>query len=304
MGSAAFTPLANKLERLLSVKALADDARAKLVSAVAGARGRSVGKQLVDAAVARGMSALVEPAIALGAQSEFEQAAKKVGAAVAAQLTLSQQTQVARAMIASPDGRKLLVQLVDEGQMAPQSLRTIIDMLIDPQADPDSARLAQLGQAAAQAPSATEQAIVGRIAVFKPGQGDYEKGRIIYEKNCQNCHKLRGVGQLVGPQLDGVGPRGHERLAEDILLPNRNVDKAFRISSLLLEDDRVVVGLVRETAEGELQLVGADGKTQTIPRSEIAQRKDTTRSLMPDNFAELINDEDLSHLLRYITQAK
>ncbi len=109
---------------------------------------------------------------------------------------------------------------------------------------------------------------------------------------------------MVGPQLDGVGPRGAERLAEDILLPNRNVDKAFRMTSILLDDDRVLVGLVRETAEGELQLVGTDGKTQTVPRAEIAQRKDTVRSLMPDNFAELINDEDLSHLLRYLTQSK
>ncbi len=76
------------------------------------------------------------------------------------------------------------------------------------------------------------------------------------------------------------------------------------MTSILLEDDRVLVGLLRDTAEGDLQLVGIDGKTQNVPRGEIAQRKDTNRSLMPDNFAELINDEDLSHLLRYLTNPK
>lgn len=304
MGNAGFEHLQSKLQTLLTSPALADDARAKLISAVAGARGRSLGKQLVDAATSRGLGTTALPAIAIGSLTEFEQAAKTLGAAVAAQLTLTQQSQVARAMIASAEGRRLLVQLVDEGNMAPQSLRTIKDVIVNASGDADSKRLVELSEAAAAAPSAAEQAIASRIVLFKPIVGDYERGRIIYEKNCQNCHKLRNVGQLVGPQLDGVGPRGHERLAEDILLPNRNVDKAFRMTSLLMEDDRVLVGLVRETPQGEIQLVGPDGKSQNVPRGEIAQRKDTTRSLMPENFAELINDEDLSHLLRYLTQGK
>ena len=304
MGNVGFDHLQSKLQSLLTTPVLADDARAKLVSSVANARGRSLGKQLVDLAIARGLNGNVLPAIALGSKPEFEEAAKKLGASVASQLTLTQQSQAARAMIASAEGRRLLIQLVDEGHMAPQSLRTVKDVIVNTEGDADSKRLVEMSEAAAAAPSQAEQAISSRIAVFKPGAGDFEKGRILYEKNCQNCHKLRGIGQLVGPQLDGVGPRGHERLAEDILLPNRNVDKAFRMTSILMDDDRVLVGLVRETAEGELQLVGVDGKTQTVPRGEIAQRKDTVRSLMPDNFAELINDEDLSHLLRYLTQSK
>ena len=40
---------------------------------------------------------------------------------------------------------------------------------------------------------------------------------------------------MVGPQLDGVGTRGLERLIEDVLDPNRNVDPAFRASHVTLE---------------------------------------------------------------------
>ena len=301
MSQVGFAQVQDKLPTLLSAAALPDDARTKLIGSIAVARGRSLGKQLIDAAIPRGLITAVEPAIAIGAQPEYEQAAKKLGIALAAQLTLSQQSQVARAMIASAEGRRLLVQLVDEGHMAPQSLRTIKDLLVSTNADSDTKRLAEMSEAAAAAPSQAEQAIMSRIAVFQAKAGDFEKGRLLYEKNCQNCHKLRGVGQLIGPQLDGVGPRGHERLAEDILLPNRNVDKAFRMTSILMDDDRVLVGLVRETADGDLQLVGIDGKTQSVPRGEIAQRKDTTRSLMPDNFAEIINNDDLSHLLKFLT---
>ncbi len=249
IGVHGFDHLQAKLHSLLQSPALSDEGKARLVSAVAGARGRALGKQLVDVAIGRSLAVAVSPDMALGSQAAFEQAAKKLGATIAAQLTLSQQAQTARAMIATVEGRRLLVQLVDEGHMAPQSLRTVQDVIVNADADADSKRLVELSQAAAAAPSQAEQAIISRIATFKPSAGDFEKGRILYEKNCQNCHKLRGVGQLIGPQLDGVGPRGHERLAEDILLPNRNVDKAFRMTSILMDDDRVLTGLVRETAQ-------------------------------------------------------
>ncbi len=95
-------------------------------------------------------------------------------------------------MIVSAEGRRLLIQLVDEGHMAPQSLRTVKDLIVNADADAVSKRLVEMSVAAAAAPSQAEQAIAGRIAVFKPATGDFEKGRIIYEKNCQNCHKLRG----------------------------------------------------------------------------------------------------------------
>ncbi len=130
---------------------------------------------------------------------------------------------------------------------------------------------------------------------FRERQSDLRK------ELCQLPQAARGRA-TGGTKLDGAAARGPERLAEDILLPNRNVDKAFRMTSLLMDDDRVVVGLVRESASGAIEIVGTDGKSQTIDKGQIATRKDTTRSLMPDNFAELINDQDLSHLLQFITQ--
>jgi putative heme-binding domain-containing protein len=105
---------------------------------------------------------------------------------------------------------------------------------------------------------------------------------------------------LVGPQLDGVGKRTQERLLEDILLPNRNVDHAFRTSTLLLEDGRVVVGLVRNETDDALTLVDGEGKEQTIPIADITERKQNTQSVMPGNFHEALDDNALQSLLAYL----
>ena len=60
-------------------------------------------------------------------------------------------------------------------------------------------------------------------------KADAVLGAKVFEKNCAACHQLAGKGAKVGPQLDGVGIRGLDRLLEDVLDPNRNVDQAFRV---------------------------------------------------------------------------
>ena len=92
-----------------------------------------------------------------------------------------------------------------------------------------------------------------------------EEGTAVFEKNCGICHQLGGKGAKVGPQLDGIGSRGLDRLVEDILDPNRNVDQAFRVTVLALENGQVVSGLLLRE-EGEiLVLADAQGKEMRVP---------------------------------------
>src|SRR6185436_5785269 len=125
-------------------------------------------------------------------------------------------------------------------------------------------------------------------------------GAKVFTQNSAICHQLDGQGALVGPQLDGIGNRGAERIIEDILDPNRNVDHAFRYSTITLKDDRVITGLQRRE-EGEI-LVFADatGKEISVPRKDIIDRRESDSSLMPDNFSEIISPEDFNHLLAYL----
>ncbi|MEY4566411.1 MAG: hypothetical protein RLY14_1381, partial [Planctomycetota bacterium] len=129
---------------------------------------------------------------------------------------------------------------------------------------------------------------------------DTSRGKTLFQDKCSQCHQLAGQGKIVGPQLDGVGKRTRERLLEDILLPNRNVDHAFRTSTLLLEDGRILVGLVRNETDDAVALVDSEGKEQTISKADISERKQNTQSVMPSNFHELLNDQTLQDLVAYL----
>ena len=104
-------------------------------------------------------------------------------------------------------------------------------------------------------------------------------------------------GALVGPQLDGIGQRGLERLCEDILDPNRNVDRAFRASLVTLKDGEVISGLFRREEGQVVVLADAAGKEVTIPKSKIVERRETETSLMPENFGEVLSRQDFVNLM-------
>ena len=133
-----------------------------------------------------------------------------------------------------------------------------------------------------------------------PTSLDTHRGKILFQEKCSQCHQLAGQGKIVGPQLDGVGKRTRERLLEDILLPNRNVDHAFRTSTLLLEDGRILVGLIRNETDDSVALVDSEGKEQTISKQDISERKQNTQSVMPANFYELLTDDTLQDLIAYL----
>lgn len=114
------------------------------------------------------------------------------------------------------------------------------------------------------------------------------------------CHQLDGKGGLVGPQLTGIGNRGVERLCEDILDPNRNVDHAFATTMLTLKDGEAMSGLFRRE-EGELLvLANAAGQEFTVPKKDVQERAESKLSLMPDNFGEGIPEADFNHLLAFL----
>jgi len=139
-----------------------------------------------------------------------------------------------------------------------------------------------------------------RRAGFNSATAIVAKGAPLFEKNCAICHQVGGKGQKIGPQLDGIGARGMARLVEDVLDPNRNVDPAFRATTLQMSDGRVLVGLIRRKEGETVVLADNKGKEFTVPQSEIEEQQLSTLSLMPANVGETLSPEDFQHLMAFL----
>lgn len=141
-----------------------------------------------------------------------------------------------------------------------------------------------------------------RVAWVKGGSAvaNPTRGAEVFAAACAACHQIGGKGGLVGPQLNGIGTRGAERLCEDILAPNRNVDRAFWTTVLTLKDRETTSGLFRREEGETWVLANASGAEFTVRKSDVVERKESGVTLMPANFGEALSAEDFNHLLGYL----
>jgi putative heme-binding domain-containing protein len=146
----------------------------------------------------------------------------------------------------------------------------------------------------------TDALITARIQQHATARRDPAAGLAAFRTHCASCHRIGNEGKVVGPQLDGAGNRGLDRLCEDILDPHRAVDPNFRMHIITMKDGTVHAGLVRRSDNASLTLVNAAGEEATLARSAIATDSTSNLSLMPATFAQSIPEADFHNLVAWL----
>ena len=211
------------------------------------------------------------------------------------------QQALVRDLAAGREGARLVLQAMEENSLSPLLLRD------------GETRNRLIGHGGAPARTVRELArdlppedekrrniIRDLLARNARGEGNPERGRRVFDSACRVCHQLGGEGSLTGPQLDGIGNRGVERLLEDILDPDRNLDPAFRTETLTLAGGDVLSALHRRD-EGAVSVYAlASGEEIPIERASIVSRKTGNRSLMPDNFHLALEKGHIADLIAFL----
>jgi putative membrane-bound dehydrogenase-like protein len=143
-----------------------------------------------------------------------------------------------------------------------------------------------------------------RIQQHAAAKKDVAAGLVVFKTHCAICHKIGNEGNVVGPQLEGAGQRGIERLCEDILDPHRAVDPMFRMHLVTQKDGTVHAGLIRRDDAGSLVLVNATGQEITVAKDTIAKDELAPVSLMPATFGLSIPEADFHNLLAWLAAMK
>ncbi|MCA9183739.1 MAG: c-type cytochrome, partial [Planctomycetales bacterium] len=132
-------------------------------------------------------------------------------------------------------------------------------------------------------------------------RGNLEQGKLLFIKNCANCHKHSGEGQEVGPDLSGMAVHPKHELLIHILDPNRSVEGNFRRYTLMTTEGQVLTGMLAGESQSAIELVDAEGKRQSISREDIEQLTSTQLSLMPTGFEQQLQVADMTDLLEFLT---
>ena len=181
--------------------------------------------------------------------------------------------------------------------------KVVVDRLKATKVPGVDARIAELTKGLPAPEKRIDDLIKKRSEGFKTFKSDSAKGKEIFAKNCAACHQVNNEGAKVGPQLDGIGIRGVERLLEDTLDPSRNVDAAFKATTLQLLDGRSLSGLVREDGAVYV-LIDNLGKESRIAVKDVEQVVKSNLSAMPANVDAIIPEADYYHLLAFLLSQK
>jgi putative heme-binding domain-containing protein len=217
------------------------------------------------------------------------------------------QTTIAGALGQTREGGEALLAMIASGKASARLLQNqgLVVRLRTHRYPGFEEKLKKLTQGIAPADAKLAELIASRKKAYLAGKPDEKRGLELFAKHCANCHQIEGKGAKIGPQLDGIGLRGLERLLEDTLDPNRNVDEAFRTTQLTLESGSVVSGLLLREEGAVLVLGDAQGKEVRVEKAKVEMRHTSPMSPMPANFGEQIVEKEFVDLLAYlIAQSK
>jgi quinoprotein glucose dehydrogenase len=138
--------------------------------------------------------------------------------------------------------------------------------------------------------------------------GDAEEGKKVFlekpEASCVRCHKIRGEGGDVGPELTGVGARGaRDYILESIIKPNEQIAQGFENVIVTLKNGTSYAGPVKKETETELVLNSPEDGLITVAKADIRSRE-RGLSGMPEALGEVLTKRDLRNLVEFLSTVK
>jgi len=144
------------------------------------------------------------------------------------------------------------------------------------------------------------QKVLKDYAVVATLTGSETRGRELFTKNCGVCHKLKGEGREIGPDLGQVTARDTDWLLTAILDPNAAVEARYLGYTAETKSGREFTGIITAETPNNLVMRGADGTEETILRTDLKQLLGSGLSLMPEGMEAALKPQDMADLLAFI----
>jgi putative heme-binding domain-containing protein len=136
-------------------------------------------------------------------------------------------------------------------------------------------------------------------------RGDAARGRAVFFDHkraaCARCHRAKGEGGDIGPDLSDIGGK-YERalLIESLLDPSRQIVEGYRLTMLTTTSGRILSGIVKAESAREVTLVDAEGHRHVVWKSEVSERKLIATSLMPDGVTAGLSPAQFADVVSYL----
>jgi putative heme-binding domain-containing protein len=122
---------------------------------------------------------------------------------------------------------------------------------------------------------------------------------------CVKCHKVKGEGKEVGPDLSEIGTKlSKEAIYVSILDPNAGVSFNYETWLVRTLDGTTLSGILVNQTDDVVELKTAEAIVHRLKREDIEALKKQPISLMPADLQKLLKAQDLVDIVEYLTTLK
>jgi putative heme-binding domain-containing protein len=143
-------------------------------------------------------------------------------------------------------------------------------------------------------------AVLGEYEGVARLTGDAARGAELFRQQCAVCHRLRGEGREIGPDLGALANKSVPALLTAILDPNQAVEWRYVTYTARVKDGREVSGILAAETAASVTLRTAAGTEEILLRSQIEDLRGSKLSLMPEGLEKALPPQAMADLLAWL----
>ncbi len=140
-------------------------------------------------------------------------------------------------------------------------------------------------------------------------EGSVLRGKLLFNDDqklgCAKCHSVDGSANKAGPDLQAAGDAfGRQDLVNAVLTPSATIAVGYGTIIVETKSGAEFTGILKQTTEGGIQLMGADGKLISIATSDIKEKRGSSVSLMPEGLQAQISVQEFTDVIEYLASLR
>jgi putative heme-binding domain-containing protein len=139
-----------------------------------------------------------------------------------------------------------------------------------------------------------------------PVAGDVVRGKTLFEGKgaCQGCHRVRGSGSRLGPDLSSIGQlRRAIELEESILNPDSEVLPVNRFYRVVARDGVVTTGRLLDLDTFTVRMIDSKEQLRSFVKSDLRDFGFVEKTPMP-SYQGKLGPQELADLMSYLASLK
>ncbi len=151
-----------------------------------------------------------------------------------------------------------------------------------------------------QSSEAKQKRMKAVTTLISKNKGDAKKGVQIFALVCGACHRYKGKGGNIGPNLDAYQLNNPGFLIPAVVDPSLGIREEYAGFNVSTKDNQLLTGFIAQNAPQFIVLRDLAQNSITLPRNEIKNLQAMPVSLMPEGILDALTPQQVQDLFAYL----